>query len=69
MKLLKKGRQRAVRTSFEEDERLFASQAHVHESLLRLSFDVKGRSLWWFVSEDDYLNWLLSYWSELNDRK
>lgn len=69
MKVLKKGQKRAVRTSFEEDEQLFASKAQSHHSLLRLSFDVKGRTLWWFVSEDDYLNWILSYWSELNDRK
>jgi hypothetical protein len=69
MKVLKKGTQRAVRTTFEEDERLFAVNAQSHDLLMRLRFDVKGRSLWWFASEDDYMTWFLSYWGELNDRK
>lgn len=69
MKVLKKGTLRAVRTTFPEDERLMAAQAHTHELVLRLRYDVKGRSLWWFASEDDYMTWFLSYWSELNDCK
>jgi hypothetical protein len=68
VKVLRKGTQRAVRTSFAEDEQLFLVNAQDHDLVLRLRYDVNGRSLWWFACEEDYLTWMLSYWSELNGR-
>lgn len=68
MKVLRRGPLRVVRTTFAQDEQLFLVKAHDHDLVLRLRYDAKGRSLWWFACEEDYLTWMLSYWSELNGR-
>jgi len=65
VRILRKGVQRMIRTTFEEDQRLYAVKAVTSDLVTRYTLDSQGNSLYWFVDEYHMHSWILSYSSEL----